>query len=42
VTYGVGAAFNIGTSFVVRGEYEAFDISGGSFDVLSVSGAYKF
>lgn len=42
VTYGIGAAFNIGTSFEVRGEYEAFDISGGSFDVLSVSGAYKF
>lgn len=42
VTYGVGAAFNIGTSFEVRGEYEAFDISGGSFDLLSVSGVYKF
>jgi OOP family OmpA-OmpF porin len=42
VTYGIGAAFNIGASFQVRGEYEAFDISGGSFDVLSVSGVYKF
>jgi OOP family OmpA-OmpF porin len=42
LSYGIGAAFNLGPSFEVRGEYEAIDVSGGSFDVLSVSGVYKF
>jgi len=42
LSYGIGAAFNIGTSFEVRGEYEALDVSNGAFSVLSVSGVYKF
>lgn len=42
LSYGIGAAFNIGPSFEVRGEYEALDVSGGGFDMLSVSGVYKF
>jgi OOP family OmpA-OmpF porin len=42
LSYGIGAAFNIGTSFEVRGEYEAIDVSDGAFSVLSVSGVYKF
>jgi OOP family OmpA-OmpF porin len=42
LSYGVGASFNIGTSFEVRGEYEAIDVSDGSFTLLSVSGVYKF
>jgi OOP family OmpA-OmpF porin len=42
ISYGVGASFNVGTAFEVRGEYEAIDISDGSFKLLSVSGVYKF
>lgn len=42
LSYGVGASFNVGTAFEVRGEYEAIDVSGGSFKLLSVSGVYKF
>lgn len=42
LTYGIGGAFNIGTSFELRAEYEAIDISGGSFTILSVGGLYKF
>jgi OmpA-OmpF porin, OOP family len=42
LSYGIGAAFNIGTAVELRGEYEAVDISDGSFNVLSVSGVYKF
>lgn len=42
VSYGVGAAFNFGASVELRGEYEAIDVSDGSFSLLTVSGIYKF
>ena len=42
LSYGIGAAFNIGSAFEVRAEYEGIDISAGSFNVLSVRGLYKF
>jgi OOP family OmpA-OmpF porin len=42
LTYGIGGAFNIGPSFELRAEYEAFDISDGAFNILSVSGLFKF
>jgi OOP family OmpA-OmpF porin len=42
LSYGLGAAFNIGTNVEVRGEYEAIDVSDGGFSLLSVSGVYRF
>jgi OmpA-OmpF porin, OOP family len=42
VAYGVGAAFNLGSSFELRAEYEAISISDGDFSVLSVNGLFKF
>lgn len=42
LSYGLGAAFAFGTSVELRGEYEAIDVSDGSFNLLSVSGVYKF
>jgi OmpA-OmpF porin, OOP family len=42
LSYGLGGAFAFGNSFEMRAEYEAFDISGGSFSVLSVSGLFRF
>lgn len=41
VSYGVGGAFNFG-AFELRAEYEAIDISDGSFNFLSIGGVYKF
>ena len=41
LSYGVGGAFDFG-AFELRGEYEAIDISDGSFSVLSIGGLYKF
>jgi hypothetical protein len=41
VSYGLGFGLTFG-AFGVRGEYEAVDLSGGGFNVLSVSGLYKF
>lgn len=41
ISYGVGAAFRLG-AFEVRGEYEAIDVDGGDFNLLMVSGAYRF
>lgn len=42
VVYGLGAAFNLGSSFELRAEYEAISISDGDFTVLSVNGLFKF
>lgn len=42
LSYGIGAAFNFGPAFELRGEYEAVDVSDGSFNVLSASGVYRF
>jgi OmpA-OmpF porin, OOP family len=42
LSYGIGAAFNLGTSVELRAEYEAIDVSEGSFSLLAVSGIYKF
>ncbi len=42
LTYGIGAAFNIGSAIELRGEYEAVDVTDGAFNILSVSGVYKF
>jgi len=41
LSYGLGAAFSFG-QFDVRGEYEAIDVSDGDFNVLSLSGVYRF
>lgn len=42
VAYGVGAAFNFGSSFELRGEYESISISGGDFTLLTVNGLFRF
>jgi OOP family OmpA-OmpF porin len=42
LSYGIGAGFAFGPSFEMRAEYEAIDISDGSFNVLSVSGLFRF
>jgi OmpA-OmpF porin, OOP family len=41
LSYGAGAAFSFG-QFDLRGEYEAIDVSGGDFNILSLSGVYHF
>jgi OOP family OmpA-OmpF porin len=41
LSYGAGVAFSFG-QFDLRGEYEAIDVDGGAFNILSVSGAYRF
>jgi OOP family OmpA-OmpF porin len=42
LSYGVGAAFNLGTSFELRAEYEVIDIEDVDFTVVSVNGVYRF
>lgn len=42
LSYGIGGAFNLGPAFELRAEYEAIDVSDGSFTLLSVGGLYKF
>ena len=42
VVYGVGAAFNVGSQFELRAEYEAISFSDGDFTMLSVNGLFKF
>lgn len=42
LSYGIGAAFNITPAIEVRAEYEAIDVSDGSFSLLSVGGVYRF
>jgi OOP family OmpA-OmpF porin len=42
LAYGIGAALNIGPAFELRAEYEAVAISDGDFNMLSVSGLYRF
>lgn len=39
--YGLGAALSFGP-FDVRAEYEAIDLDGGEFNIMSVSGVYRF
>ena len=41
VSYGIGGAFDFG-ALELRAEYEAIDISDGSFNFLSIGGVYKF
>jgi OmpA-OmpF porin, OOP family len=41
LSYGAGAAFTFG-QFDVRGEYEAINVDGGDFNILSLSGVYRF
>jgi OOP family OmpA-OmpF porin len=41
LSYGAGVAFSFG-QFDLRGEYEAIDADGGAFNVLSVSGVFRF
>lgn len=40
--YGLGAAFNVGQQFQIRLEWEAVDVSGGSFNTIGVNGLVKF
>lgn len=42
VFYGIGAAIGFAPSLEVRAEYEALDLSGGNYNVISVSGLYRF
>jgi len=42
VSYGVGAAFNLGPSFELRAEYEAIAIDDGDYNLLTVQGLFKF
>ncbi len=42
VAYGIGAALNVGPSFELRAEYEGIALSDGDFNMLSVSGLFKF
>ena len=42
MSYGLGAVFNVGAAVELRGEYEAVDVSDGSFNILSLSGVYRF
>jgi OmpA-OmpF porin, OOP family len=39
--YGIGAAFGFG-QFELRGEYEMVDVSNGDFDLLTLSGLFRF
>jgi Outer membrane protein beta-barrel domain len=41
LSYGIGLALSFG-AFGLRAEYEAVDVSDGAFNVLSVSGLFKF
>jgi hypothetical protein len=42
VSYGFGAAYSFAGPFEIRGEYEFIEIDSGSYDVVSLSGAFKF
>jgi OOP family OmpA-OmpF porin len=42
VSYGFGAAYSFAGPFEIRGEYEFIEIDSGSYDVVSLSGVYKF
>lgn len=42
LSYGLGTAFNLGAAVELRAEYEAVDVSDGSFSMLSASGVYRF
>lgn len=42
LVYGLGAAFNVGSQFQIRAEWEAVDVSSASYDYIGVSGVYKF
>ena len=42
ISYGVGAVFNIGETFQLRAEYEAFDVADGDLSFISLSGVFRF
>lgn len=42
VSYGFGATYSFAGPFEIRGEYEFIEIDSGSYDVVSLSGAFKF
>jgi OOP family OmpA-OmpF porin len=42
VSYGFGGAYSFPGPFEIRGEYEFIEIDSGSYDVVSLSGVYKF
>lgn len=42
VSFGLGASFDFGRNFSLRGEWERFDLSGSDVDLLSVGFAYRF
>jgi OOP family OmpA-OmpF porin len=42
VSYGFGATYSFAGPFEIRGEYEFIEIDSGSYDVVSLSGVYKF
>lgn len=42
VSYGFGAAYRFAAPFEIRGEYEFIEIDSGSYDVVSLSGAFRF
>jgi len=42
LSYGIGGAFSLSSAVELRGEYEAIDVTDGSFSLLSVTGVYKF
>jgi OOP family OmpA-OmpF porin len=42
VSYGFGGTYFFSAPFEIRGEYEFVEIDSGSYDVVSISGAFKF
>lgn len=42
VSYGFGAAYSFPGPFEIRAEYEFIEIDSGSYDVVSLGGAFKF
>ena len=42
VSFGLGASFDFGRNFSLRGEWERFEVAGSDSDLLSVGFAYRF
>jgi len=42
ISYGVGAVYNVGETFQLRAEYEAFDVANGELNFISLSGLFRF
>jgi len=42
LTYGLGAAFNLGPQWELRAEYEAIDVDHGDANMISVGAMYRF